>query len=506
MRRILWALPVLLPLPLACFSPGAPLTVTLDAGVLPQIDFADATASLPDVVLPEAAAQPLAPETGIPEAGPPEAAPPEASTEAASPPPPVTVTVFYDGSGEQGASVVYYDPATGSVTGPLMTDASGTLQLTNFPAGSTLTVAMTHTEQPTHLVSYVAVQPGDAIQVIDPVAAPAQIDVLTPPSIQGGEYIYVGPCSTYDTSTLSVGTGCTLNGSFPVLGVYNSQYFFGKGFSTEVVDASDSLTVPLANAQVYSGFGQDDVSAIHIPSASSFWMGYSEVASGIPLAAVEMWYGTNGSESYTFQTHPGYPDFVQTEVGAAPSYCGTPKPQPFAALARRTVPPVVSLPDAGPAEGGGPLPAPQEIYDLSTLPKGLLGQYANLNGSNVTMAWATSAPPTSYAGTLVTLADYAGDTWVIVVPPGVTGLVAPGASLSFTATSWNISVLSGTAIPDYASLQKASPSMAATIGMRGYPSSQNGQHPPAVPPLPADGELDVVGYDYNYLNFGQCGG
>jgi hypothetical protein len=69
-------------------------------------------------------------------------------------------------------------------------------------------------------------------------------------------------------------------------------------------------------------------------------------------------------------------------------------------------------------------------------------------------------------------------------------------------TYWNISVLSGTAIPDYPSLMKAAPSMAALIGMRGNPT---GNTITMVPPLPADGELDVAGYDYQYLNL-NCGG
>ena len=69
MRRFFWTVAVVPLVPLACFNPGAPITVTIEGGTLPDLVFPDA--SLPDVIL----FSPDAPTT-IYEAAPPDAPPP----------------------------------------------------------------------------------------------------------------------------------------------------------------------------------------------------------------------------------------------------------------------------------------------------------------------------------------------------------------------------------------------------------------------------------------------
>jgi hypothetical protein len=80
---------------------------------------------------------------------------------------PVSVTVFLGGAPEPGVLVAFQD-ATGAVLGSAKTDAKGTAAMV-VPAGSQVTAMLgTPGSGSLAIYTYVGVEPGDALSVVDP--------------------------------------------------------------------------------------------------------------------------------------------------------------------------------------------------------------------------------------------------------------------------------------------------------------------------------------------------
>ncbi len=280
LRRLALLLPVLLPaLPLACFNPGAPLTVSFDGGVLPTVGLPDG--SLPDVTLfslPE------------PEGGP-DAAPD-------GPVAPVTVTVISDFGPEPGVPLVVADAAGHPVLPISVTGPQGSAALA-VPAGGSVTAVLGQTSSNYSFVTYLAVEPGDTLTVLDTTdVSQYSVDVTAPPPPPGSpQYInvYAGNCYTSGTpTTLRLATGCYGAGLFPLLVTAEDQssfaetaYTFAKGLSLAAVADGGFLTGDLSAATWNTDVGSQVVTATNVPPELipginvDLTLGFSEVANGV---------------------------------------------------------------------------------------------------------------------------------------------------------------------------------------------------------------------------------
>jgi hypothetical protein len=510
MRQFLLLAALLPVFPLACSQVGEPGEVTLEAGVPTPFYLPDG--ALPDVTLP-------ATPSVLEEAGPPEAAPAEAAPPEAAPPPPdvavppVKLTVVSDFGPEPGVTILVSD-ASGNRLSTFMTDTTGSVSMP-LAAGVNVTALLGYSlvdgaALNPSLVTYMGVQPGDDLTVLDTTNRYG-VSVITPTQPTDGAphtlyNVQVGACgqgSAYGQINLGLDPGCYGQGSFPALALgenlscstppCSTGYAFKKGNSLAVIpDGGNSPTVDLSSALWNTDVGTQNITGVNVPDALAGATGiasYTEFASGVGFTE---WQRVtrivpDGGVSKPFETHPQYPDFVQSEVDIlVPST--HPLIRPYYSVVRRTT-----------------TPSGSESLDMSKLPPLTATAAADFSTSSPSLSWLTTAPVTSSVGTIVTLqfTSFNGLKWTFVVPPGVTSIRAPNipsevatlfdlpSKTSFPPISWYIATLTGTALADYAALRKAAGSM---INLNFNPNSCDETGTLLGPILPANGDLVITGF------------
>ena len=483
-RRYAFPLPVLPVLPLACFSPGDPATLTFDGATLPSLDLPDA-AALPDVVL-------FSNTPPVVDAGPPDAPAPL----------PVKVTVVSDLGPEAGVSLVVSDVA-GNILSMAITDATGSAEI---PVASGASITAVLGQSPFEFVTYMGVEPGDALTVIDTTQAIGQyeqglvsVNVTGLPDSFGSAEgdVVVGNCDSgfgegLPLSGPQLNLGCYLGGVFPLLllqtGGETNGYVVQNGNSLGptllgLADGGTSVVnVDLSNATLNLDQGSQAVTAINLPpvaATSQIGISFSEIASGV-LGTQHAYVdatgtGDAGSASYSFDTHPSYPDFVQSEVDLFAGQDST--VGPYWSIVRRT----------DTASGS-------ETLDFSNLPSLVPSADYLVTASNVSIAWTTTAPVPSSVGTMVGLFWNSG-SWFFVVPPGTTRIASPTLPPSLVSALpqdnpvRNVALLSGDGLADYAALKK----VAYTMMNVGY-GEANTFNWLTAPALPLDGDMTITGF------------
>jgi hypothetical protein len=333
-----------------------------------------------------------------------------------------------------------------------------------------------------NLVTYLAVEPGDNLTVVDtfdisesrPTPTISSPTSLTPTSIP------LGNCSG------SLTRGCYLDGLFPVLALSSTPaaYAFKKGLSIETSDGGP-LHVDMSSATAHTDEGTQNIAAKNVPSnldGFSPQYAYSEVANGVPFTQAQSAYFAGDSAVYSepFTTHPSYPDFVQSEISITSGHS-------YWALARRTA-----------------TPSGSETFDLSTLPPLLVSAGIEVGASTATIAWSTTGSIPGAAGSIV---GFFGNytSWTFVVPPGVSALHASATPQVLSTIvsdyygtpipNWSIAVISGSAIPDYKTLRTVAGPMVAMLPNPAYSGEPVAIDSVAmVPPLPDDGDVIISGY------------
>jgi hypothetical protein len=415
---------------------------------------------------------------------------------------PVTVAVVdSNGSPEANVTVVFGD-ATGAVLGVGVTDATGAVSGL-VSAGGEVTVLLGTTSTPT-LVTTFGVEPGDQLSAIDVSGSQASfIETISVTAL---------PASPPDddagiTFLLNAGT-CGATGASPPLAfeVYASPppCVVAGAFPLLLVD-QDLAGNPLAFAFQKSNAALADAGALSLSMAGAAWATptqeslvvsnapsgfeppnyvFTEVAGGVPSTAPPS--ALDGGVA--FSVHPGYADFVQTEVnvqlGMPPGDDGGVSAYVFAAMAQRsaTAPSALAL-------------------DMSQIPPFL--EVASLDSSNAArpvVSW-TGAAPLANADGVLAVVSWSGGSWTFVVPPGQSSARAP--ALPTSSSAWApgpgasfgpvvVSIVQATFWSDYAAF-RAAPAALVTqslIDLNGCVGT-NGS---CVPPLPADGTFSMSAY------------
>ena len=499
MRRVAWVLPVLPVLPLACFAPGDPATLNFEGGTLPALSFFDA--SLPDVRVFSPAPPPSTP--------PPDGAPPvEAAT-----PSTVTISVVSDFGAETGVPIFAADTAGNLVGTPVLTDVTGSAQVTVVAGGSVTAAIVSTSNHGYYFVTYMGVASGDVLKVLDPMQlAAVNVSVTNVPegaqdNVQQGSSGNCGDFNFPGATPFSypLNPGCYSNGLYPLLVVANGDgtdlgYVFQNSNPLAALlggPHAGTLSIDLSEATLNTDESTQTIIAANAPAGiedlGGVFLTYNEIANGVPnwLTQGADFGGDAGTASSTFTTHPSYPESVQSEVDIVPQFGDG------MSFTRATASPYWSVVRQTKTPSGS------ETLDLSNLPPMTSSAGVVSTGSTVSVAWTTSGPVTSSIGTLVFVQGSWG-TWTFVVPPGVTAITSPplppslAASLGPNVFSYNIATLSGDAIPDYGTLRRTASSMVEMLSIQDG-QNQNGGIP--APPLPNAGDLTITGYEDGYLSF-----
>ena len=320
-------------------------------------------------------------------------------------PQPVTVTVFSGSAPEPGVLVAFQD-ATGAVLGSVKTDAKGTASRVVMIAGSQVTVLLgTPGTGSLAIYTYVGVEPGDALSVVDPgsyAAATISVTALPPnPPTAASYYLAnIGSCGTYIPqlpASMSLGPGCIgPDGKFPVLVIASDAssqtlaYAFRKDNTVGGLDAGSTTVALSGNWSTQVGTWTIDTPNVP-PAASYLTEAFGELANGVSYAqhATAMVMGDAGAPPSSFETHPGYADAVQSEVSTllpASNFNDT----ELLAIATRT---------AAPAQGGN------ATIDLAQLLPAITSATFDLTSDPVrpSVSWTSAGPLTSTDGTFVSL-------------------------------------------------------------------------------------------------------
>jgi hypothetical protein len=367
-------------------------------------------------------------------------------------------------------------------------------------------------------VTYFGVQPGDDLTVLDTtdLSASSDVSVVTPAEpTDGAPYAYygvnVGSCSQTSVTGqvfMTLGPGCYGQGFFPALAVEQNQacmippclgvgYAFQKAASLATIpDGGMNPTADLSSATWNTDIGTQTITGVNAPpslASSSSILSYTEFADGVGFTerTVQPSFNVDGgvSVSAPFETHPQYPDFVQSEVDilAPASASGISLASPYYSVIRRTT-----------------KPSGSESLDLSKLPPLMVTAGADFSNTSPSLSWVTTGPVPSSVGTIVTLQFTSlGSKWTFIVPPGVTSIRAPNvppavlallklpSSASSPQISWNVATLSGGGLADYAALRKAAGTMNNVYFNYG---SCDATGTLVGPILPANGDLVITGF------------
>jgi len=408
-------------------------------------------------------------------------------------PAPVSVTVFLGGAPEPGVLVAFQD-ASGAVLGTATTDKKGTASRV-LPAGSQVTVLLGSAATTLAIYTYVGVEPGDALAVVDPTVAgslvTAIVDALppNPPAATATFLGHIGTCTTYFGQTpaaMYAWPECVNNGKFPLLvlaqggsGPPSLGYAFQKDNTITDPDAGTASITVSGNWSTTVGTWTIDAS--NVPTSATVSASFAEIANGIPDALA-------GVPPASFETHPGYADFVQSEVVASfPP--GNIADVQMASIATRAPTPAL--------DGN-------VTIDLGQLLPAITGASADFatDPARPTVSWKTGGSLASADGTFVRVDcmhtdDAALQTsvkWQLVVPPSATSVQVP--ALPPEADAWTSSgvglystptVVTVDGLGGYAQLRK----LAATVPP---PDVTAKTSPPFIPPLPKDGTVRLTLY------------
>ncbi len=408
-------------------------------------------------------------------------------------PPPITVTVYLNAQPEPGVLVAFQD-ASGAALGTATTDAKGTASKV-LPAGSQVTVLLGSPTAPVALYTYVGVEPGDALAVIDPATYNGSIAVTLdaiPPKPPNGAFAFtgaVGDCSTgfgQPPAVISATPECYGADRFPVLVLAESSVGppLGYTFSKDNLVDVDAGTASVALAGSWlTQTGTWNITASNPPAnALSTSVAFDEVANKVARSA---WQTPPGA----FVTHPGYPDFVQSEADA---WFSVPNASDVAIGGIATRAPA-------PALGGS------ASFDLTQLLPTITSTASDFVTAppRPSVSWKATGSLTSADGSFVHVdwVQFAGGlqqslSWDFVVPPGVTCVQAP--SLPPEAAAWT---------PAGTIFASTSPTVVTVDGLSGYARLRNvavrprphvtATAPPFVPPLPQDGTVHLTMYGPN---------
>lgn len=449
-------------------------------------------------VVIDGAAQP-APEASVPDAG----------------PLPVNVVVTRAGAPEGNVPVVFHD-AAGVVIASVVTSAAGVAtQL--VPAGSQVTVIMGTPEAP-HLLTITEVEPGDTLTAVDaPATEGGQVSVTALPTgapPNSNFFASAGRCSgnigNAPPLDLYVAPECQLAGTFPVF-VTARDVESGEetGFTFKKdnkVGAPDGGGLPpvQVSAPWSTAFRTHTITVTNVPPAKSVETAFSEVASGVAKPRTEYIYNES-PDAGTFQTqspgHPGFPDFVQSEIerhdyygqGMGVTAIATREASP-AGAATTTFDFTALLPLVAEATLDGTTRDRPSITWKAEEGKAFDGA----DGAYVLIRWYVAENGTERNG-----------EWTFVTPASRTTVKAPqlpteltkfGPPADVDAGAVEVAFLEpaivtlveGTAIAGYGDFRKISASVPAAAALRW--SSSGGVF---IPPLPVDGTLRATAYTRN---------
>jgi len=413
---------------------------------------------------------------------------------------PARVLVLGASGPESGKTVVFED-STGAVIDTATTDALGRAARQIAP-GTQVTVLFGDATAPA-AVTYVAAQPGDLLVALDPSvaygpSADEQIATLPalPSQIQeaGSVMAYsalAGSCATYyeelpfDLYLTPLQCSNAL-GQFPLLVLAEGQngdvaYLFQRGNDVVTDGGVGGLAV---NGTWSTTFGTWNLQATNAPASAPYATGYfSEVTGGVMTwssSNLDLSAGDGGVAPVTFTTHPGFADFVQSEIGVFDNTGGA-----YTAIATRA---------PAPAQSGS---ATLDFAGLLPLVTDATADYQT-DPAHPTVKWTYATGTGGSAGTLVTLqwSEWDFDAgistqkqWMFVVPPGATSLKAP--SLPSANTAWTVVNFNGSNTPVIVSTDTTTGfgaddfrQLAASLP---FPNWNYFYNSPFIPPLPADG-------------------
>jgi hypothetical protein len=301
------------------------------------------------------------------------------------------------------------------------------------------------------LVTWVGVESGDSLAVTDSLGVTAPVQRWQMTSLPSGAapggtpnfFNVYGPCATdsFPVGTkLPVQGTCNWSGPFPVLVVAtNSSTYapFGFVFDKTAFDADGGL-LSVGFGPSWSAVGTLNVTVTNTLGAAP-QVDHDEYADGYAFSFGSTQASTDvdaGTESETFTTFPGLPDFVQTEALTGSGI-----------VAQRSDTLVSSV-----------------TLDLSRqLPPILAGGIDSISSpSRPQVAWTPATQAAFGDGTYVYLRDGLW-SWTFLVPPGATRVQAPelpqvdgGAwapSDSFETASLVIATVEADAVGGYAAFR-----------------------------------------------------
>ena len=508
-RRLSRLSPLLVPLSsavlLACFDSSNPPPPGTDQ---PEPDggapIADATT--PDASqIPDGGVQPVA-ETGtdapaesVPETG--------AADDPAAPPPPVTVLVTSVNGPEAGRLIVFHD-ASGQVIATATTDATGLAAQEILPSqGPVQVTAVLGGPLRPNLFTVTGVQPGEQLAAFDgPAPETASVDVTVPQVLDAGPidsyYVNAGNCETFadgNEGVVQLDPACVGPAGFPLLvlaeGETGTVAYLSEKSNTLPADAGSTPAVTVAGDWQYST-GTATVDVTNVPESAFPTLSYSEVANGVPYTNTdyEPSFDDPTYESH-FETHPGYPDFVQTEADLNTSLDDDNAFVTQAVANRADAPTSAS-------------PSPSVTFDDAEFPPNLTTAAVDASApSRPSVSWATSSAISGGVAAIVSLhwtstddaGDVIGGNWTIVTAapgaspasvqfpalPDAASAYAPGDGATWPDDNPTVAILAGPAAGTYDALRKT----AAVVGSNLDPF--NGA---VVPPLPASGRAQVSLY------------
>jgi hypothetical protein len=416
--------------------------------------------------------------------------------------PPVTVLVEARGRPESGKIVVFSD-ATGAVIVTDVTNAQG-LVVDEVPANSQATVVLGSPDTP-NLVTVTGVQPGDQLTAIDTLLDRLQqsfpvVDVTLPPlpgnlgTVEDYE-VQVGDCATFgdgNTGELELASICIgPHATIPLLaraqGPNSDLAFLFQNGNTLAVDGGVTTLSPTSAWGTTMGTEKVTIDGVSIdPSVA---LSYSEIASGVPFDIIDYQPAATetGYES-TFDTHPGYPDFVQTEVRTA---SGDNTVTMVIAAASRDAATTTASPSASVSFQASDLPPTISDATLDTT-----------DPLRPAVSWTPSAPFTAAIATFASIAwldqtdagDQVSGTWTVVVPAGQTtvqlpalpdalGVTGPSATSTWPTSNPAVATIGGPGFIGYDAVRATAAIVGTAIAYF---------NDPIMPPLLANGRAQLT--------------
>ncbi|MGO8997001.1 MAG: hypothetical protein ACLQVI_27105 [Polyangiaceae bacterium] len=442
-------------------------------------------------------------------------APDTSAPDTSAPSPNVTMTVTSPTGPEPGVTVVFGD-ATGAVLSSQTTNDAGVASGA-IPANGAVTVLFGVAGTPVN-VSILGAQPGDALTMSDPTktatspGSPWMAVTSVPASEPSGTtFSWFGNCGTGDNVGLPGDVQLSANcfnasaDTTPVLLLAEGDndlgetvelaYAFQKSipittFSTTVVNdvpmSADTWMTPstetlaLTNPPVGATTAETYYEEFAGGVMHSEWLANGEAASAVNVTFQADGGFPDGGFPAPFASHPGYPDFVQSEIDIYWSSSFTRQVAAVRAAA----------------------PSTTNVFDLSQLIPVLNAPTVSTSvPGQPSVSWSAAGPvPSSAVGVVLSFTwtnASASGTWTLVSPASATSAQAPllPAGLSAWApvtADGGVAVVSpfptavvagGIAVPSYAQFRATYPT----------PGNLNAGSP-RVLPLASDGTFYVSAY------------